>query len=224
MVRSLRKWMGTCCSREMILLKRRTRHPPFYKSITVKFYKVGLIAILMVHLISSLRYNWLGLEGLKAETPKINRLNRLGIAVIYKIGNKIFDNSISRCTNVYAVYTGTNRGYEFFSPNISPVKVDLAFYSGNSELDLPLQRQESRNKLIAVGYYLMKNIRDEKLRAQILGSISTRLFSLHPGVHSLDIYLNISQISYLDSIKVGEEYTKIYKLQAFTITREKNER
>ena len=89
----------------------------------------------------------------------------------------------------YTNLTGTNRGYEFFSPNVSKSSSKLIFISDKGKEIQLLKSLESSAKLATVTYYFNSFILDEKKRNQLLKSICARLFALNPKVKEISVFL-----------------------------------
>jgi hypothetical protein len=94
---------------------------------------------------------------------------------------------------IYTNLTGTNRGYEFFSPNVSSKSIKLIFISNKGTEIKIFNSIESDIKLITATYYINSYLVDKKLRNQIFASISSRLFILNPNINEISIYLKISE-------------------------------
>jgi len=185
----------------------------------MKKLKIVLALFVGLHMLFSIRFNLLGLTALKLNNEE-NKINWLGKLFVGKKGGnleKALTISPFEMSNFYNVYTGTNRGYTFFSPNISPVKAKLCFFDGEDQLEIPLKNTESKSKLSVTTYYLLVHLDDEKIRNQILRPIASRLFALHPEALKLESYIDFIRIP---SIKEDTERGAVStRLKAFTITR-----
>jgi hypothetical protein len=190
----------------------------------MKTLKITLSILLFVHIFSSVKFNLLGLGELKAKDGVTN-LNSLGEFVIHEQGHELIrslDKPYFDFLNFYNAYTGTNRGYSFFSPNVSPVKAEFVFYSGKNKVLVPLQNAESKSKLVVATYFLLSYINDEKTRNNILRSIAARLFSLNPNVSVMRVYLDLSKFEPLGAAVDSGNYIQTKRINAFTITRNQN--
>jgi len=181
--------------------------------------KIVLALFVALHVLLSIRFNLLGITALKLNNEE-NKINRLGKLFVGKKGGnleKALTISLFEMSNFYNVYTGTNRGYTFFSPNISPIKATLCFFNGDDQLEIPLKNTESKSKLYTTTYYLLVHLDNEKIRNQILRPIASRLFTLHPEASTLESYIDLTKIP---SLKEDTEREAVLtRLKAFTITR-----
>ncbi|MEM6685347.1 MAG: hypothetical protein AAF617_06070, partial [Bacteroidota bacterium] len=106
----------------------------------------------------------------------------------------------------YAKFTGTNRGYSFFSPNVTPVKIDLRFMADGKQITLPIKSQESYVKFGCANLHFNSNFFDGEEREIILKSISASLFNDYPEVDKIDVYLDLFRFNDLKSAqKVGPQ-------------------
>jgi len=190
----------------------------------MKKLKIVLALFVGLHVLLAIRFNLLGLTALKLNNEE-NKINWLGKLLVGKKGGnleKALTGSLFKISNFYNVYTGTNRGYTFFSPNISPIKANLCFFNGDDQLEIPLKNTESKSKLSTTTYYLLVHLDNEKIRNQILRPIASRLFTLHPEASTLESYIDFAKIPYLK--EDTEKGTVSKRLKAFTITRPIDER
>jgi hypothetical protein len=128
-------------------------------NLNTDLYKVILSVYFFVHFIFVLIVN---LSSFSAFDSKTERLSKVGHFCVNEIDIipvvKPAENLIAFYTNL----TGTNRGYEFFSPNVSRASVKLVFISDKGEELQLLHSAESRIKLLTLGVYFNYEIQNKK--------------------------------------------------------------
>jgi hypothetical protein len=185
---------------------------PFMRAV-----KITLILVFFVHLISVARFNLVAMDQLKKKDRSINRLNSFGEAMVYHGHFDYLTLPVFSIFNGYNVYTGTNRGYSFFSPNVTPVKVRISFSSNGKDIPIPLKTKESQSKLLVATYYLLNT--QDTITTGILKAMSSRIFSLNPEVNQLEVYLELEKYQLLAQA-TPDNYSETGKFKAFTITRD----
>ncbi|MFD2742879.1 MULTISPECIES: hypothetical protein [Sphingobacterium] len=178
--------------------------------------KIVLLALIIFHLISSIRFNILGLTALKLNNEE-NKINSFGKLFIGENGKKLEKNLTIlplQATNLYGVYTGTNRGYSFFSPNVSSVTACLSFYNGKQKLEIPIKNVETKSKLLVMTYFLLLHLESEEIRNQIVLPTASRLFTQHPELSKIEAFIEYEK---MPSLKNKKEPSLYKNIKAFTI-------
>ena len=124
------------------------------------------------------------------------RVNSFGEIVIKK--SKLVDNlneSTKDAVFFYSLFTGTNRGYAFFSPNVTSKKVELSFKCGDKVIELPFRSVESNTKFFGANLYFNSHLDRIKQRDSFLQSISTSFFNQDLTMKNLEVYLNLTMYS-----------------------------
>lgn len=135
-------------------------------------------------------------------SSKNDKVNSFGQVVINK--SKLVDNlniSTKDAIFFYSLFTGTNRGYAFFSPNVTSKKLELSFKSGEKTIQLPFKSLESDIKFFGANLYFNSNLDKIKERDSFLQSISTSFFNRDLKMKDIDVYLNLSIYSDIKSTK-----------------------
>lgn len=147
------------------------------------------------------------------------KLNSFGKSIVDKAVDYKSSQTIVDFIFLYSIYTGTNRGFSFFSPNVAASKVKIKFISNEKEVTLPFLTQELDLKFRCLNSHFNSNIFDIEERETILKSISSYIFSNNKNIEVLDVYLNIEKYP---SISIAQEignkkYSK--NILAFSITK-----
>ncbi|WP_299712140.1 hypothetical protein [uncultured Tenacibaculum sp.] len=167
----------------------------------MKTFKYILLGCLVAHIAFMLIIGFTSFTEFKDDQEAYSKLN--------PTGQKIVDySSFFKCSEAvtdfiycYSIFTGTNRGYSFFSPNVTQIKVDIAFMANDKKIELPLLTQESKLKFGCANLHFKSNIFNVEERELILKSISSYLFSANPDIEKLDVYLNLSRYMDLETAK-----------------------
>ncbi|WP_130734726.1 hypothetical protein [Flavobacterium sp. J27] len=129
-------------------------------------------------------------------TTENDKVNSFGQVIIKK--SKWIDNlnlTTKDAIFFYSLFTGTNRGYAFFSPNVTSKKLELSFKSGDKIIEMPFRSVESDTKFFGANLYFNSNLDKIKERDSFLQSISTSFFNRDLNMKDLDVYLNLSMYS-----------------------------
>ena len=161
----------------------------------MKTFKYILIGYLITHITFMLIVGFTSFTGLK-DKKSYETLNPAGQAIVDFSSLFECSKSVNDFIYFYSIFTGTNRGYSFFSPNVAETKVDIAFVADGNRIELPLLTQESKLKFECANLHFKSNIFDEEERDVILRSISSYLFSANPDIDKIDVYLHLSK--YMD--------------------------
>jgi hypothetical protein len=183
----------------------------------MKKVKLILCFVLCLHFLGSFIVNLSGLdfsENVYYKT-KINTLGKFVTTAVRKIRIPEGANSLMS----YTVYTGTNKGYEFFSPNIPASKTEFLFFANEKPITMPLVSHESKTKFFTATVYLEKYFHTPELRDQILRSISLRLLSLKPEIKKIKIDLKITHFDSLSIYKNEKHAINIITIPGFTLVR-----
>lgn len=185
----------------------------------MKSTKLVLILILCLHVICLLKANLQGLTFIDNADYKKN-INPFGKAV------NTFIKKIDMPENVwfyfrafYATYSGTNRGYEFFSPNIPNTWIEFSYFANKKEIDIPLVSNEAKVKFFTSNFFLQKYFAKEKFRDRVLKSISMRLFSLDEKIREMEISITVNKIQPLNFYQSQNKMIARSVIPSFTLIR-----
>ncbi len=152
--------------------------------------KKKLILFLVLHVIIVITVNLFSFSGF--QNSKMKKLNRLGNWYINEIKLNEPIEPFRSTIGFYSNITGTNRGYEFFSPNVSSGAVKLRFLSDQGQELKLVNSVESDVKLLTATIYYFKKISKTKIRDSITKSICKRLFEKNKDVKNIKVYLKMS--------------------------------
>lgn len=162
--------------------------------------KKVLILYFIIHVIFMLIVGFTSFTDFK-DKETYNKLNSVGQIIVEYSDLFQCSKPLTDFIFFYSIYTGTNRGYAFFSPNISPTKVNISFVADGKEIKLPFITQESKLKFGCANLHFNSNIFDIDEREIILKSISSYLFSNNPNIDKLDIYLKLKHFMDLETVR-----------------------
>ncbi len=114
---------------------------------------------------------------------------------------------IKNTVGFYSNMTGTNRGYEFFSPNVSNGSSKLLFISEKDKEIKVLKSIESKVKFLTATYYFNIHIFDEDMKNKLLASICSRIFTLNPQINEISVYIKVSKYN-----KLNNSFSKNYNI------------
>ncbi len=186
----------------------------------MKIIKKILLGYLSVHCLFMLIIGFVSFTSFQDEKFQ-EELNPVGKFIVDKSSLFETPKPITDFIFFYAKYTGTNRGYSFFSPNISPNKISLRFMADGKEIHLPLKSPESFLKFRVANYHFNSKIFEIEEREIILKSISSSLFSEHEDIDKIDIYLDLYRFNTLENVAI-DGYQVMYKeILGFSTTKNK---
>lgn len=169
----------------------------------MKLLKTGLLIFLIINIYSSLVVNLQGYSSFAGKDYQKN-LNVFGKMVVRN------DTIIDKASIFYndgfrflGTFSGTNRGYSFFSPNVSNSKLDISFVSEDGILEFPLDSPESMQKFKTSIHYFTTNFKNKKLRNLILSSYAQWHFAQNPNLNKIKVYFDIYEVNTLSNIEKG---------------------
>lgn len=186
----------------------------------MKVLKNILIGYLVIHLLCMIIIGFASFSTFQSEENQEN-LNPFGKFVANSASYFETPKPVTDAIFFYAKYTGTNRGYSFFSPNISPVKVSMRFMADGKQIKLPFKSPESKLKFRSANLHFNSNIFDIEEREIILKSISSSLFNDHPEVDQIDIYLDLFRFNTLENAQKEGAKVMYKEILGFSTTKNK---
>ena len=170
------------------------KYLPFFKK---KVMKLFLKMLLIVHIISLLFVNIVAFKKFtKKETKKLNLFGK-SFLVDFNIGK--IPEFIKNTVGIYSNLIGVNRGYEFFSPNVSNGSSKLIFISDNGQVIKVVKSIESQVKLSTATYYFNAYIFNKKMKSKILASICSRILTLNSQINEISVYIEFSKYNELNN-------------------------
>lgn len=152
------------------------------------FLKKLLLTLFSFHIFCTLLVNFFSFSNFNSHD--INSLNKFGEGYISLIKALSFkSNSVSFYTN----FTGTNRGYEFFSPNVANKKLKLKFVDQNGHEIRLYKSFESKMKFGTASYFINSGNVSQALRQKMMVSYCKRIFALNDNVSVIHIILTLQQ-------------------------------
>lgn len=188
----------------------------------MKALKIILFSFLVLHIFTLLIINFSGYK-VFSHPDYIEKLNGFGKKVATNIEKVSPSDDVVNFVRAYSTYVGADRGYSFFSPNVSRSSIELQFVDNNGkELIIPFNSLESKLKFTTADSlfesYLIGN---DELRDRILKSITKWLFTYNPEVTSIKVYLKLLHFEDLDSETVKEQHVQEDIFFGFTVERKK---
>lgn len=183
----------------------------------MKLLKLGLLTFFIISFYSSLVVNLQGYSNFDGKDYQ-KRLTNFGILVVNSSSiidkGSIFYNNGFR---LLSTFNGTNRGYSFFSPNVSNSRVDISFVSEDGILEMPLESPESLQKFKTSLHYFKSNLEKEELRNSILSSFAQWHFAQNPDIHKIKVYFDLYEVNSLSNIEMGLAKDRRKKILGFLL-------
>jgi hypothetical protein len=156
----------------------------------MKTIKIILIFLFAFHILCLFIINFSAFNDFNKENSQ--KLNLLGEIYLSNFKPSTDSKFIQQTIEIYSNLTGTNRGYEFFSPNVSNSTVKLIFITNTGEELQILKANASELKRSTASIYINSQLFNPKLRDKILKSIAGRLFGLNPNVKKISVFLHFT--------------------------------
>lgn len=183
----------------------------------MKTIKILLLSFLAFHVFTVII---VGFSRFKDFDTNNNQINPIGKMVIHKSKSIDYLNSFLKDpVFFYSLFAGTNRGYSFFSPNVSSTKINLSFEGDGKNLELPIISPETKTKFNAASLHFNSNLSNEKERTLFLKSITTSLFNHNPETKKIDVYLNLSKYNDINTYLEKKNIYNEKKILGFTASK-----
>ncbi len=184
----------------------------------MKFLKIGLLLFFVINIYSSFIVNLEGYSkfGKGNYNDKLNSFGELIVKNIHYLDNVSVP--FDQVFKYQARYAGTDRGYSFFSPNVSHSSLNILFKADGQLLEMPLDSPESLLKFKTALYHFESSFKKKDFRDDILKSLAKWHFSQMPNLHEIEVYFDLYQ--YQD-LKDMPKKIKNKRILAFTLTRSK---
>lgn len=184
----------------------------------MKFLKIGLLLFFVINIYSAFIVNLEGYSKFGKNNYK-DKLNSFGQMVVKNIHS--LDKVSAPFDHIFiyqARYAGTDRGYSFFSPNVSHSSLNILFKADGKYLEMPLDSPESLLKFKTALYHFESSFKKKDLRDDILKSLAKWHFSQMPELHEIEVYFDLYQYQNLEDMP---KEIKNKRILAFTLTRSK---
>jgi len=168
----------------------------------MKTLKLFLIALLLFHVLSSSIINIQIIKTWKNST--YSSLNTYGKKIIDNLEHFNIPEIIQIGMRNYSYYTGTERGYEYYSPNAANRQTEIIFKNNAVLIDLPGKTFESKFKIRSVFTILGGQLENDGFRNRVIQSMAVRLFTLHPDINHMDISIMKKHFPSLEQIQQGK--------------------
>lgn len=169
-------------------------------------------------MICAIMVNIAGLNFEKIKNYK-EKINPLGKLITSLAGGIKVSQTMNHIMAFYSVYSGTNKGDEFYSPNVPSSIIDFSYIANGKPINIPLFSSEAKIKFVTATLYLESYFRKTALRNQILKSISLRIFSIDSTIQKLDINISINEVKPLASYQDQKQIINRLFIPGFVITR-----
>ena len=184
----------------------------------INIVKKILLVIFIFHITLSISINILSIENLK----KKEGINFNIIGELYK---KIkFSFILPKPVRQYAIYTGINNGFGFYSPNLPNSIKNVYFYADHVKLENITTTGESNVKFYTLMVNFTDNIKNEEVRKKIIQSLSKIYFNKYRTNKKLKVVLELKNIKSLNEYKETNIRYSLKNIEAYNIERnEKND-
>ena len=186
--------------------------------VKMKKTKNFLLLFLIFHLFSTLVINFSGYSYFSVDSYQ-HRLNRFGKVIVNEKA-KLVDFEVTRpLLKFHSSLLGTNRGYSFFSPNVSNEYMNLVFMANGKQVDIPLSSYETALKFKTARFFFESNFKDNELRNTILKSFSKWYFTHYNEIDKIDVYFDFYKFKPLQDLEKNGYNVVNEKIHGYTINR-----
>lgn len=185
----------------------------------MKFLKIGLLVFFAINIYSSFIVNMDGYSKFGKGKYK-DKLNPLGQLVVNNI--HYLDKVSAPFDHLFrfqSQYIGTDRGYSFFSPNVSHSSLNILFKADGNYLEMPLESPESLLKFKTALYHFESSFKNKDFRDDILKSLAKWHFSQMPELNEIEVYFDLYQYQNLNEMP---KEIKNKRILAFKLTKSKD--
>lgn len=161
---------------------------------------------LFLHIISLLIINYDALTVLAEKKTNFNHIINHIIPPLKK--NKISKNIIQGI-GAYENFLGSDRGFEFFSPNVSNTENKLIFIGNNNEQLYLLDSIEGNLKFYTFNSYINLFLANPTNRDIILKNICSHLFQKNNSINEINIFFISNTVSPLYNKNILPKKNKI---------------
>ena len=120
---------------------------------------------------------------------------------------------------LYLNYSGSDRGYAYYSPNISREKVSFAITDQQNKKIIPINTESSKFRFNILMINSTKIIEDQKIRNQLIKSLSEYIFAKDKRVKKLTLKINLKKLKTLQEFQKENKLYDLYNVDAYIIHR-----
>ncbi|WP_326980932.1 hypothetical protein VUJ46_11495 [Chryseobacterium sp. MYb264] len=161
---------------------------------------------LIFHILSLFIINYNALTVLIEKKTKFNEISKQ--VVPYLKQNKVSKKTIERI-GIYENLLGADRGFEFFSPNVSNSENKLIFIGNNNEQLYLLSSIEGSLKYYTFNNYINPLLPNTENKGFILRNICAHLFQKYQNVDEINVFIVSTMVSELNNRKVSGKKNKM---------------
>jgi len=148
-------------------------------------------------------------------------INKYGAVFLKAIDVDIYDNQLFETLKIYGIYTGTARGYSFFSPNVSRIEKDFYFIGEDDQLVKPKTRYfETGFKYNAFKSGLFKEIFSQSDKNDYLKSLGAHFMS-NNSIDCIDMYMSYTKYNELETARIDQPISNTEDIHLFTLRKRK---
>lgn len=177
----------------------------------VKKIQTVLIILFLFHITASVFVNITSFNYLKQNNrdKNLNVMGKFYIDNLKKVNIPFF-------IKVYTNYSGTIRGYAYYSPNIRNIKNKYEFYDGNKKIDGLMRTYESNLKFNTMLINLTDIIHNKSIRQDIAKSLYNNI-TYNTPIKELNIKLKVQKFTPLKKYKPGDKRDTVKTFEAYKI-------
>ena len=144
-------------------------------------------------------------------------INKYGKVFLKVIDVNIYDNQLFETLKVYGLYTGTARGYSFFSPNVPRTEKDFYFISEYGTRIKPQTKYfETSFKYNAFKTGLFKEIFSDSDKNNYLRSLGAHFMTAN-SIDCLDMYMTYIEYNDIDIAREDQSHCNTKEIHLFTL-------
>ena len=120
---------------------------------------------------------------------------------------------------LYLNYSGSDRGYAYYSPNVSREKVSFAITDQQNKKIIPIHTESSKFRFNILMINSTKIIENQKIRNQLIKSLSEYIFAKAKNVKELTLKINLKKLKTISEYHKDNKLYDLYNVDAYIIHR-----
>jgi hypothetical protein len=142
------------------------------------------------------------------------KLNPVGLFYI----NNSISFKIPKGLKLYANYTGTDKGYTYYSPNLPRAKYEYEFYNENVKIENIVCTKEAKIKFNTMMINFTDNVNNTSIRENIVQSLFQNIQNKNQLLlNNCKMTICIKKVKTLHEFEYGQERDSIKKILAYKI-------